>query len=95
MVAAILTAVGTIAGALVAALTANHVNGQVVIYLVGAVLVGALGATVGFFLSSRRNRHEGVALDNLVDALRKLPSDATSASEASAGSEEATGDRNV
>ena len=49
----------------------------------GAVLVVAFGAAVGFFLSSRRNRQEEVALDNLTAALRQTL-DVTSTREASA-----------
>lgn len=92
--------VGLVSGLIGAALTVvsvfeSHVNKWIVIYLVGAVLVVALGAAVGFFLSSRRDRHEGVALDKLTEVLREQGLDVTSKSDVSGEGNEAAEDRDV
>lgn len=88
------TVAGAIVGGLVSIFAGSHASTQVIIYLGGAVLVAAFGTAIGLFLSSRRDRHEETALDNLADVLRQLPPDETSASEVSA-EDKAIGDRDV
>jgi hypothetical protein len=67
----------------------GHSGSRQVFFIVGSLLVGALGASAGLFLSLPRKREEQAKLKDLEGTLRSLPSDSGTDSKVIAQSGEA------
>lgn len=91
MIALLLLVIAIVIGILtgVSVAFAGHSGSRQVFFIVGSLLVGALGASAGLFLSLPRKREEQAKLKDLEGTLRSLPSDSGTDSKVIAQSGEA------